>query len=172
MGIGLAFVGIVVTFLGLRAAGGNSASSDWLFGDFLGLCAGAAWGFTTVIVRTSRLSEAPPTQTLFYQLTGGFVIMTSFAPLTDQFRFHGTPLAWGAMGFHVFIVSFASYLIWFWMLRRYLAARLGVLSFMTPLFGVIMGVALLNEKLEPAFLAGAALVLAGLLVVNGENTLR
>ena len=35
------------------------------------------------------------------------------------------------------MVSFASFLLWFWMLRKYLASRLGVFSFMTPLFGML-----------------------------------
>ena len=33
-------------------------------------------------------------------------------------------------------VAFASYLAWFWLLTRYLASRLSVFSFATPLFGV------------------------------------
>jgi hypothetical protein len=43
------------------------------------------------------------------------------------------------------VVSFASYLTWFWLLRRYLATGLSVFSFMTPLFGVAFGVLVLGE---------------------------
>ncbi|MFA5488599.1 MAG: EamA family transporter, partial [Candidimonas sp.] len=73
-----------------------------------------------------------------------------------------------SLAFQVLLISFASYLVWFWLLRRYLAAPLGVLSFMTPLFGMAMGVLLLDERLTPEFMAGAVLVLTGLLVVNAQ----
>lgn len=168
-GIGLAFIGIVVMFLVPDLAHGNPGTGDnWVLGDLMGLCAGAAWGLTTVAVRVSRLSEAPPTQTLFLQLVVAFVILLAIAIASGQTHFRGTTMTWASLGFQALMVSFASYLIWFWLLRRYLAAQLGVLSFMTPLFGVILGVALLGDHLTPAFLIGAVLVLAGLLMVNGR----
>ncbi|WP_042263523.1 DMT family transporter [Paraburkholderia heleia] len=172
-GIAIAFTGIVITFLGSALLGADIPGSPmWLPGDFMGLCAGAAWGLTTVVVRTSRLSEAPATQTLFYQLAGAFVVLVPFAYLTGQAHFHGTPLALASLAFQTLLVSFVSYLVWFWLLRRYLAARLGVLSFMTPPFGVAFGIVLLHERVEPAFLFGAALVLLGLLVVNAQGWVR
>lgn len=70
------------------------------------------------------------------------------------------------------IVSFASYLVWFWLLRRYLAARLGVCSFMTPLFGVAFGVLLLGEPMETGFLTGALLVISGAVIVGGHGWLK
>ena len=88
--------------------------------------------------------------------------------LMDQTGFASTALARSGMGFQTFIVCVAAMLAWFWLLRNYLAAKLGVLPFRTPLFGVIFGVVLLNEPLSPAFIIGSVLVLAGLLVVNSE----
>lgn len=171
-GIGLTFLGIAVTFLvpGLTANDGAMAPG-WLLGDLLGLCAGLVWGMTTVAIRVSRLSEAPPTQTLFYQLVYAFIVLLGIAAITDQLQFHGTALVWASMGFQTFIVCFAAMLTWFWLLRHYLAAKLGVLLFMTPLFGVALGVMLLDEPLSPAFVIGSVLVLVGLLVINGQTWL-
>ena len=64
------------------------------------------------------------------------------------------------------MVSFASFLAWFWLLRNYLASRLGIFSFMTPIFGVIFGALLLHEPLSRRFLAGAALMFSGIVVVS------
>ncbi|MFT4064462.1 DMT family transporter [Paraburkholderia sp.] len=169
-GMSLAFVGIALAFLVpalLEPDHGRLAS--WMLGDLLGLCGGAAWGMTTVAVRTSRMSEAPATQTLFYQLAGAFVILLPAAMLLGQTRFHASLLLWSSLVFQTVFVCFASFLIWFAMLRRYLAARLGVLSFMTPLFGVVWGVVLLNERPTAAFVLGAVLVCVGLIVVNGDT---
>jgi drug/metabolite transporter (DMT)-like permease len=172
-GIGLAFLGIAIAFLGPALMGSGAVPGpDWMLGDFMGLCGGAAWGMTTVAVRTTRLSDAPATQTLFCQLACAFVLLLPVAFVTGQTAFHLTPFALASLGFQTVVVTFASYLVWFWMLRRYYAARLGVLSFMTPLFGVALGVVLLHERVDAAFLAGSALVLAGLLIVNGQAVVR
>ncbi len=63
-------------------------------------------------------------------------------------------------------MAFASYLAWFWLLTRYLAAPLSVLSFLTPMFGVLSGVAILGEPIGPAFIVAALLVAAGIVLVN------
>ena len=83
-----------------------------------------------------------------------------------------TPAAWAHLAFQSVIVSFASFLVWFWLLRRYLASRLGVLSFMTPVFGVVLGIWLLDEPLELGFILGSGGVLGGILLVSGHGWLQ
>lgn len=172
VGIGVAFAGIALAFFGRAQAVTITDTRQILWGDFLGLLAGAAWGATTVVVRTTRLSSAMASETLLYQLVGACVLLLLAAFASGQATFTPTPMLWANLVFQVVIVSFASFLVWFWMLRHYLASQLGVFSFMTPLFGVAFGVWLLHEPLEPAFLAGSALVLAGILLVNGHAWLR
>lgn len=171
LGIGVAFAGIALAFGGGLLGGGLGGGA--LLGDLFGVLAGAAWGATTVVVRRSALSEAPPAQTLLYQLLGGFVLLLLAAALAGQLgRVTLTPIAWGSLLFQGVVVSFASYLAWFWLLRRYLATRLSVFSFMTPLFGVSFGVLLLGEPLTPAFGGGALLVLLGIALVSGAGRRR
>lgn len=144
-----------------------------LLGDILGLLAGLAWGATTVVVRASRLSEAPATLTLFYQLIVGFVGLLLIAVLSGQVtQVSLTPVAVASVLFQGLVVSFFSYLTWFWLLRRYLAANLAVFSFMTPMFGVTFGVLLLDEPLSLNFVLGAMLVLLGITFVSAEQWLR
>ncbi len=171
VGIGVAFAGIALAFGGglLGGAFGREA----LLGDLCGVLAAAAWGGTTVVVRRSVLSEAPPAQTLLYQLVVGCALLLLGAALTGQAgRVSLTPVAWGSLLFQGVVVSFASYLAWFWLLRRYLATGLSVFSFMTPIFGVTFGVLILGEPLTAPFVAGAALVLAGIVTVSGAAVLR
>lgn len=169
-GVFLAFIGVVVTFLGRGPADG--ALADTLFGDVLALLAGIAWAATTVAVRLSSLSKEPATKTLFFQLVVGFVALTGATVVLGQTAFRPTATAIGSLLFQSLIVSFASYLTWFWLLRSYLASRLGIFSFLTPLFGVLFGVWLLNEPLEMNFLAGALLVCLGLACVSGYSWLK
>lgn len=165
LGVALAFGGIVITFFGRELPAKELAAMLW--GDFLALGAGIAWAATTVAVRLSGLAREPATKTLFYQLAVSFVLLMLATIALGQTGFKPTPLAWGSLLFQALVVSFASYLTWFWLLRRYLASRLGVFSFLTPLFGVAFGVWLLDEPLEPGFLIGALLVCAGIVLVSG-----
>lgn len=170
LGIALAFGGIALTFLG-RSAPAGSASGNALWGDFLGLLGGAAWAATTVVVRSSTLSKAPATQTLLYQLVAAFVLLLAGAFATGQARFNPTPAVWASLLFHSLVVSFASFLVWFWLLRKYLASRLGVFSFLTPLFGIVFGTWLLGEPIEASFLLGAVPVMVGIVLVSGGDSL-
>ncbi len=165
VGIFTAFLGIVVTFLG-RSSSPAQDLSAMLLGDFLALGAGALWASTTIAVRLTNLSEAPATQTLFYQLAGGFLLLLPMAFLLGQGTVRWSMLTLSSLVFHAVMISFASYLIWFWLLKRYLASRLGVFSFLTPLFGIVFGVLILNEPLESNFIAGTLMVMAGVLIVS------
>lgn len=165
LGIGLAFFGIVTVFLG--SVTNPEIGPSMLWGDALGVLAGAAWGFTTVTVRASSLSEAAPTRTLQYQLTAAFLLLLPLAFLTGQATAAVfTPIVWLSLLFQGIVVSFASYLVWFSLLRKYLASRLSVFSFLTPIFGVVFGVLLLHEPLSSSFIAGTLLVLSGISLVS------
>ena len=170
VGIALAFGGIAMAFLG-RSQAASAVSGNMLWGDFLGLLAGMAWAATTVVVRCSTLAKAPATQTLLYQLVGAFVLLIVGAVATGQTSFNPTPTVWASLAFHTLVVSFASFLVWFWLLRQYLASPLGVFSFLTPLFGIVFGAWLLQEPIEPSFLIGAIPVLLGIVLVSGGGWL-
>jgi drug/metabolite transporter (DMT)-like permease len=171
-GITVAFAGVALAFFSHAAPAAGTPPARALWGDFLGLMAGATWGATTVVVRCTGLSNLPATKTLLYQLVGAFVMLLAAAALTGQTGFRPTPLVWSALAFQSVVVAFASFLLWFRLLRRYLAAQLGVFTFMTPMFGVVFGAWLLHEPLEPTFVAGAVLALAGIVLVSGRGWLR
>lgn len=169
VGIFIAFLGIVVTFLGreeVHSTATQAMISNTLFGDFLALLAGLLWALTTISLRLTQLSDAYPTQTLFYQLVGGCVLLLPLAFLMGQAEIHWTGLAIGSLIFHTIVVSFISFMLWFWLLRNYLANRLGVFSFLTPIFGMLFGVLFLNEQIELNFLFGAAMVMLGVMIVS------
>ena len=164
-GIAAAFLGIVIAFSGPAEA--NLVNS--FVGDLFGLLAGASWGATTVLIRTTRLSNAPATQTLLWQLISACVLLVVVAIPMGQSHLNFTPAAVGSILFQAVIISFVSYLVWFQLLRKYLASQLGILSFMTPFFGVIFGSLFLDEPLDANFLIGAVFVSAGIVIVLGYS---
>ena len=171
LGIACAFFGIVIAFL-FRPASSQAAASSALWGDVLALLAGVLWAATTIAVRLTKLAEAPATQTLFYQLFIAFLVLLPVAFFMGQATIHWSVLSLTSLLFHTVVVSFASYLIWFWLLKKYLASQLGVFSFLTPIFGMCFGVVLLNEQLELNFLVGTCFVLMGVMVVSLHHKIK
>lgn len=170
-GIMIAFAGIVMTFMG-REKQLDQGLSQVLWGDFLALLAGLMWAMTTISLRLSKLNEAHPTQTLFYQLVGSFIFLFPLAFILGQAQIHWTYIAIGSLVFHTLIMSFMSLMLWFWLLRNYLASHLGVFSFLTPLFGMLFGILFLNETIELNFIVGTMLVMLGVAVVSMQDWIK
>ena len=70
------------------------------------------------------------------------------------------------LAFQTVVVSFASYLAWFWLLRHYPATRLSAFTLLTPVFCLLAGVALLAEPVTPRLLVALAAVSLGIALVN------
>lgn len=167
LGLAVAFAGVAWAFgegLGSRAGG----SRQWL-GDALGLLAAVLWGATTLAIRGSRLASAAPEQTLYYQLAVSGVLLTAASLAVGE--------AWPAlgslgpqplwlMGFQTVLVTFASYLLWFWLMRHYPATAITSFTLLTPLFGLLAGVWLLGEPLTLRLGVACAAVVLGIALVN------
>jgi len=161
-GVLVAFAGVVLAFWEGFDARGNT----WL-GDLCGVVAAALWAATTVLIRASSLARVTATKALFYQLgVSALLLPLASVAMGEKGIVALTPLAIASFFYQGVIVAFASFLAWFWLLTRYLAARLSVFSFLAPLFGVIAGVVALGEPLRPLFALAAALVVAGIVLVN------
>lgn len=113
-GVLLAFLGIGAAFL-LPALMSHSPAAEgselWWWGDILGLCSGISWGFTIIVMRVTTVSEAAPTQMLFGSWRAALCCFSLCAAhRAEPFRRNGDRLDESA--FQIFIVSFASYLVW------------------------------------------------------------
>ncbi|RKF37464.1 DMT family transporter [Paraburkholderia fungorum] len=175
LGILVAFAGMGLAFADGFLHGHTAQDSPLksLVGDALGVLAGAAWAATTVVVRATRLAHSSASKTLFYQLAVSAVVLLVLAAGLGEARVDAvTPLAVMSLAYQAVIVAFVSYLVWFWLLTRYIASRLSVFSFLTPLFGVTFGVLLLGESFSSRFLMAAALVLIGIALVNAPAKQR
>lgn len=163
-GIGLAFAGMVFA---MAPAASQAGTVNILLGDTLGLLAGLSWAATTLVLRRTSLSEAPPEQTLVYQLGIASVLLIPAAfVLGDLGSIQWTALAIASLGFQTLVISFAALLLWFALLRRYWASQLGVFSFLSPVFGVLFGALVLNDPLTINFVIGGGTILAGIVLVT------
>ena len=165
-GLVIAFAGVAVAF----AEGFGQASllgpHVWV-GDALGVAAAVFWALTTLVIRATRLGQAPAEKTLAYQLAVSaamFWIMSWAA--AEAWPQQISTLSWGSLAFQTVVVAFASFLTWFWLVRHYPAARLSSFTLVTPLAGLAFGVILLGEPLTARLLIAASAVAVGLLLIN------
>ena len=164
-GLTLAFAAVAWAFA--EGFGKSNGSDMQWFGDALGLLSAVLWGGTTLAIRGTRLASASAEKTLLYQLGVSGLGLTLAAMWSGE----AAPLAWslrlaGLLGFQTVIVSFASYLLWFWMIRHYPATRLASFTLATPLFGLLAGVVLLGEPVTMRLVVALVALAAGVVLVN------
>lgn len=168
LGIGVAFAGIVVAFLGF----GATPASKLVTGDLLALLAGISWGLSNVVLRRGRVGSARTAKTVLYQVGVAAILLGGYSAVTDQGRIALSAMTVLALLFQTLVIAISSYLVWFWLLRHYLTSRLMLLSLLTPLFGVLFGAVLLGDPVTLRFALGGVLVLMGILIVSLQHMLR
>jgi len=162
-GLGLSFIGVALA-IGLPQA---DVDASVLWGDLLLVSGGALWAATTLMVKASRLGQAPPEKALAYQVAISIPIL-AFAALVSGETLTRVPglLAISVMAYQAFWVVGLTFLLWFGLVKAYSASKLSAFSFITPLFGVVASYFILHDRLTPIFGAAALLVIAGLYLVN------
>jgi drug/metabolite transporter (DMT)-like permease len=163
-GLLVAFAAVAVAFSEGFAGG---TTNRQLRGDALALGAGVLWGLTTLVIRASALSKVSAEKTLFYQVavTAAVAPLLSLA-LGEAWSLHYSAYAWGSLALQTAIGAFASYLTWMWMLRHYPATQMSSFTFLTPVFALVLGVALLSEPLTLQLMLALCGVAAGIVLVN------
>jgi len=172
LGLAAAFVGVAWAFAeGFQRP--SVGELQWV-GDALGVAGALFWGATTLLIRASSLTHASPEKTLFYQLAVSGAALAVASWLVGEAwppRLGPGPGAW--LAFQIVVVSFASYLMWFWLMRHYPATQLSAFTLLTPVFGLLAGVAVMADPLTLRLVTALAGVSLGIgLVHHGRASSR
>jgi drug/metabolite transporter (DMT)-like permease len=164
-GLAVAFSAVASAFVEgfTRPAAGPH---QWV-GDALGVAAAVLWGATTLVVRATRLTSASAEKTLLYQLaiSGALLGIAAWA-LGTPVPARLSTLAWSSLAFQILVVTFISFLVWFWLVRHYPATRLSSFTLLTPVFGLALGALLLREPVTPRLALALVGVTLGIWLVN------
>ncbi|HEX8664797.1 MAG TPA: DMT family transporter [Beijerinckiaceae bacterium] len=161
-GIAIAFAGVALL---LSPAGAVLGPGFW--GDLMALGAGMLWGLTTLVIKGTSLRAAEPAKVLLYQLVVSAAAMTAASLVAGEaWRVPVRGFTWAVMAYQVVWITTVTYLVWFWLVSRYPPARLSVLSFLAPVFGVMFGHWVLGEPLTGPLLVSLVLVATGIVLVN------
>ncbi len=160
-GLALAFCGTAWAIL--------SRSPDTegsLAGDLLALGGAIGWAGTAVVARASRLRAAGPEMQLFWMVLVSAPILILAAPLFGPLLREVTPLHIVGLIFQSSVVVAGGFIGWLWLLSVYPAATVASFSFLTPILAVFLGWAFFDESVTPPLMWAAALVAAGIVLIN------
>jgi drug/metabolite transporter (DMT)-like permease len=162
-GLALSFTGVALA-IGVPQA---NVDASVLLGDLMIVGGGALWAATTLLVKATRLIQAPPEKALGYQVAISIPILAFAAWMSGETltRVPG-PLALSLMAYQAIWVVGLTFLLWFGLVKTYSASKLSAFTFITPLFGVVASYFIMHDTLTLAFGAAALLVIAGLYLVN------
>jgi drug/metabolite transporter (DMT)-like permease len=167
-GLVLAFAGVALVFSDKLSLPDPSA----LTGDVMSLIAGSLWAATILVIKSTKLAGISAEKLLLYQLAVSAAGVLPFLPFAGPLLRDPSALSTGAVIFQATYIVAATYLVWFWLMRRYPAAGLSSFTFLTPAFGVLCGGILLGEPLSPRIFAALALIAAGIVIVNRPVRVR
>ena len=137
----------------------------------------ASISYATAITFSRRhLRNQPPVLQSFMVLLVGDALIWLAAPVVQRpLALPATPLAWFAILWLGLLGSCVAYLLFFWLINAWGPTRTSMVTYVFPVVGLVLGLVFLHESADWRLLAGSALIVAGILVVNlrlGPRTQR
>jgi drug/metabolite transporter (DMT)-like permease len=168
MGIAAAFIGMIVMF-GEKLETGEAHT---LLGDGLVILAALIWGIQSLYLR-QNLKGIDPFRIAAWTQIIAIPFFLFFALLMGlEFPDFTNQAVIISVGYNGFIGTGLAMVLWVRLLAGYSPTRVSAFMFLTPVFGVFMGSLILTESVTRFMLAGAALVAAGIYLVNTDSQKR
>jgi drug/metabolite transporter (DMT)-like permease len=166
----LVVVGLLVGAGGVALLTGSAALSGGSAGDRIALvlCA-LAWAVGSLVARDGERPASAVQGTAMQLLTGGAVVTVVGALSSEGARWATVSLTARASWSLVFLVvcgtvlGMASYT---WLLRSTSPAAVGTYAFVNPVIALVLGRAVGDDQLGPRTLVAAALVVAGVVLIQ------
>jgi drug/metabolite transporter (DMT)-like permease len=168
-GIVIGFSGIVVIFSDDLNIG---TSNEQIFGMLAIVSSALIQAFSAVMIKKHGHSLSPFIVTFLPMSLAGILLVSGSLVLEDLTTVEFTPTAIFSIIFLALFGSVATFVSYFWLLKRVEVVLLSLTSFVTPVIAVFLGVVILNEHLSSQLFAGSALVLCGILAANASDIRR
>ena len=164
VGVLLGFGGLIVLIAPALVEGFHATT----WGLIAVAVAAASYGVATVYTR-QKLRGLPPLAAPTAQLTMATLFLIPLALLIEQPFSRPLP-AWTALGSLLALAVIGTamaFVLYYRLLEKLTATSISMVTYLVPVIGVFLGVAVLNEQPGWNAYAGCALILVGVMVVNG-----
>jgi drug/metabolite transporter (DMT)-like permease len=165
-GVSVGLVGAVI--LASPALSDGAAPELWA----IGACLLATLCYATTLNYSRRLAGLDPTMIATGALTGAAIAAVPIAFLTEGAPVMVRPESWAALlGIGLVSTTF-SFILMYRLLPRVGATNFTITTFIAPISAIILGVSVLHEVLTPLEILGMAVILLGLVVMDGRLVRR
>jgi O-acetylserine/cysteine efflux transporter len=160
LGIVLAFVGVAVISL-----------DPHMFSSRLGLLLVAMASFSGALglIRIKQLRQVRPLELQAWISTSGVLLLLPLSLLLETGQWHAIRTAswhaWAALAYTALMSSLVGHTAWYYLVGKYPVTGLAPITLLTPIFGVVFGVALLGDSLTGRMVVGGAITLLGVYIV-------
>lgn len=161
LGLALAFAGVAFAIFS-RPDDGTAS----LIGDLCALGAALGWAGSALGVRATRLRDDTPEMQLFWQVLVSAPLLLLAAPVFGPLIRDLALIHLAGLAFQIVFVVSGGFIFWLWLLSLYPASSVASFSFLSPVFGVLLGWLLLGEEIGPSVLISLVLVAVGLMLIN------
>jgi len=148
---------------------GGSHAPGRLLGDVFYFLGAVCWGIYSVVGKTALARFSPVNATLYATVTGTLFLLPFAMAERGWNSLSAAPLgSWiGTLYLAVFGTVLA-FVFFYEGVKRIGAARATTFAFLVPIFGVVSSVIMLGERLTASTVAGGALVMLGLWLVQRQ----
>ena len=168
-GLILGFLGVIVLMSGDLVPGEVRTGG---LGQLAILVASILYAFSTVFARKNLHGLSPVVQSFVPLVVADLFIWTGAVAIEAPVLAPTSGLTWFALVWLGLLGSCVAYLLLFTLLHRVGPTRTTMVTYVFPVVGLVLGIVFLQEPVTPSLLIGAAMVVAGILAVNGSTLLR
>jgi drug/metabolite transporter (DMT)-like permease len=169
LGLAIGFIGTVLLVLPVPGPANVPASTP-LVPQLAIVLACVVWSLGTIYMRNHALAIDLPALMGLQMLLGGF-----WMALAGMLR--GEPAAWQwsrpgvvALAYLVVFSACLAYMAYAWLARHATPAQTGTYSYVNPALATVVGYVGLDERMSLMQVWGAAVILAGVLMINWPAT--
>jgi drug/metabolite transporter (DMT)-like permease len=165
-GLAVGFVGVILLTSG--DLGGTSSGGGISFGIVALLLSAVSYALGAVYARRNARGLSPITTALF-QVIFAFMITTALAfVIENPLGATITPAAAFSVVWLGLFGSGMAYLLFFRLLSHWGPTRTSLVAYLLPVWGIVLGVAVLQEHVDARVLLGTALIVGGVALVNAR----
>lgn len=165
-------VGLLAGLLGSLLLVGISPS-ELLAADLRGpvalTIASASWAFGTVLSKRRPVKASPWASAAIQMLSGGAVLAVLGLALGEAPRWTSTAAGYGALAYLIVFGAIIGFSAYVYALRHMSATAVGTYAYVNPVVAVLLGWLVLKEPISGRMLVAMALMLGGVLLIQGTK---
>ena len=160
--IAIGFVGVVILFAPTLQ---HDTRQEFL-GMLAVVIASASYGIAFIFVRKFMLGFSHAAASAGQLLAAGAYMLPLSLLFDNPLALRPSFAALASLGTLALLGTSIAYIIYYWLIEHTGATRASLVTYISPFTGIIWGALILSEPIEWRSLAGLALIIAGIVLVN------